>query len=124
MLLAGDVSPLAYRWSKQGSSPNSHSRMNSPSQAELKLKFLRDELSRCSMLIAEAKLGLAARDQDETERLLGHVEVAHDSLSHFLSDPERMKYLNDEQQRELREGAESLRTMLEQSRRSAPVPDR
>ena len=95
--------------------------MNSPSQAELKLKFLRDELSRCSTLITEAKLGLSAQDRDQAERLLGRVEVAHGSLSTFLSDPERMKHLNEEQQRELREGAEGVRTMLtmlEQLRRS------
>jgi hypothetical protein len=90
--------------------------VNSPSIAELKLKFLREELSLSSALIAELRLGTNNREQ--AERLLGHVEVSQGSLSNFLSDPARMKLLNDEQQRELREAAEGLRTMLEQARRS------
>jgi len=92
--------------------------MNSPSLAELKLKFLREELSRCFALITEAERRFDPSNPDEAKRSLGHVEVAHGSLSNFLSDPERMRHLNDEQQRELRESAEDLRTMLEQSRRS------
>jgi hypothetical protein len=92
--------------------------MNSPSLAELKLKFLREELSRCFALITEAERRFDPSNPDEVKRSLGHVEVAHGSLSNFLSDPERMRHLNDEQQRELRESEEDLRTMLEQSRRS------